>query len=127
MFCGPFLEGLLHNQGFPLGAGEPIGRVWNDAKGGIHTKRPLDSAIQNLVIAIMFTSITVAFFLSLLFKACRATGQQYYHVIENVTRVPITLGVMSRCPDALLCEAVLDTAFQKVWPLISLDLTFIAK
>ena len=46
---------------------------------------------------------------------------------EHKTRVPITLGVMSRCPDALLCESVLDPVFEKTWDLIDVNLTFIAK
>ncbi|KIJ46514.1 hypothetical protein M422DRAFT_29329 [Sphaerobolus stellatus SS14] len=46
---------------------------------------------------------------------------------EHKTRVPITLGVMSRCPDALLCESVLNNVFEKTWDIIDVNLTFIAK
>ncbi|GJJ07105.1 hypothetical protein Clacol_001305 [Clathrus columnatus] len=77
----------------------------------------------------MFSSIQLALFLSFTIKTCIGYGpaQQHYRLSENVTRVPVILGVMSRCPDALLCESVLDTTFKKTWPLISLDLSFIAK
>lgn len=74
----------------------------------------------------MLASVVWALFLSLSSTAYGENVQQYFR-FENVTRVPVTLGVMSRCPDALLCEATLDKTFQKTWDLISLDLTFIAK
>jgi len=46
---------------------------------------------------------------------------------DQKTRVPVTLGVMSRCPDALLCESVLDGVFKKTWDLVDVNLTFIAQ
>jgi len=42
-------------------------------------------------------------------------------------KVPIQLGVMSRCPDALLCEAVFDQVLNKVRPKVDMSLVFIAK
>jgi len=43
-------------------------------------------------------------------------------------RVPVTLGVMSRCPDALLCESVFDEVFEKVGhQKVDLSLTFIGQ
>jgi hypothetical protein len=42
-------------------------------------------------------------------------------------RVPVTLGVMSRCPDALLCETLFDKVIPKVAPKIDLSLTYVAK
>jgi len=59
------------------------------------------------------------------------TGQQrpigLVPVPDNNTRVPIVLGVMSRCPDALLCESVLDSAFDQTWNIINIDLSFVGK
>lgn len=40
-------------------------------------------------------------------------------------KVPVTLGVMSRCPDALLCESVFDHVLRKVADKVDLSLTFI--
>ncbi|KAF8524610.1 hypothetical protein BU17DRAFT_42816 [Hysterangium stoloniferum] len=47
------------------------------------------------------------------------------HEVSRKTPVQITLGVMSRCPDALLCETVLDSVFQETWPLVNVSLSFI--
>jgi len=40
-------------------------------------------------------------------------------------RVPVTLGVMSQCPDALYCEAQIDKVLDEVAGLVDLGLTFI--
>jgi len=48
-------------------------------------------------------------------------------VPDNNTRVPIMLGVMSRCPDALLCESVLDGAFKQTWDIVDINLSFVGK
>ncbi|EJU06576.1 hypothetical protein DACRYDRAFT_19671 [Dacryopinax primogenitus] len=45
----------------------------------------------------------------------------------NVTLVPVTLGVMSRCPDAALCESVFDDVLNKVMSKVELSLTFIGQ
>lgn len=45
----------------------------------------------------------------------------------NNLRVPVILGVMSRCPDALLCETLFDKVIPKVAEKIDLSLTFIAR
>lgn len=42
-------------------------------------------------------------------------------------KVPVQLGVMSRCPDALLCENVFDKVLQKVSNKVNLSLSYIAK
>jgi hypothetical protein len=42
-------------------------------------------------------------------------------------KVPVQLGVMSRCPDALLCESVFNRVMEKVAEKIELSLTYIAK
>jgi len=55
------------------------------------------------------------------------TNQYATESILRVTdvKVPVTLGVMSRCPDALLCEAVFDRVLPKVDNKINLTLSFI--
>ncbi|KAH9853613.1 hypothetical protein C2E23DRAFT_884771 [Lenzites betulinus] len=40
-------------------------------------------------------------------------------------KVPVVLGVMSRCPDAVLCETVFDRVLEHVEDKIDLSLTFI--
>lgn len=42
-------------------------------------------------------------------------------------KVPVVLGVMSRCPDALLCEAVFDDVLKEVGDKVNMSLSFIAK
>jgi hypothetical protein len=42
-------------------------------------------------------------------------------------RVPVTLGVMSRCPDALLCEAVFDQVLHSVGGITDLNLTYVGQ
>lgn len=42
-------------------------------------------------------------------------------------KVPLTLGVMSQCPDALLCESVIDRTLQHVRNKVDLSLTFIGR
>jgi hypothetical protein len=43
-------------------------------------------------------------------------------------KVPITLGVMSRCPDALACEAVFTNVLKRVdHDKVDIDLTFVAR
>ncbi|KAH9060891.1 hypothetical protein EDB87DRAFT_1808038 [Lactarius vividus] len=72
--------------------------------------------------------------LSLFFTAAHAssiTGAQDSWSIPgsftNNLRVPVTLGVMSRCPDALLCETLFDKVIPKVAEKIDLSLAFIAR
>ncbi|KAI0307104.1 hypothetical protein B0F90DRAFT_1622366, partial [Multifurca ochricompacta] len=42
-------------------------------------------------------------------------------------RVPVTLGVMSRCPDALLCETLFDKVIPRVANKIDLSLAYVAR
>jgi len=42
-------------------------------------------------------------------------------------RVPVLLGVMSRCPDALLCEAVFDQVLNKVIGITDLKLIYVGQ
>ena len=43
------------------------------------------------------------------------------------TKVPVVLGVMSGCPDAILCESVFDRVIERVSDKIDLRLTFIGE
>ena len=52
------------------------------------------------------------------------TPQDY--TVQDV-KVPLTLGVMSQCPDALLCESVIDRVLQRVWDKVDLSLSFIGR
>lgn len=42
-------------------------------------------------------------------------------------KVPVQLGVMSKCPDALLCEATFNNVLAQVWDKVDLSLVYIAK
>lgn len=42
-------------------------------------------------------------------------------------KVPIQLGVMSRCPDALLCESTFNEVLDKVKNKVDLSLVYVAK
>lgn len=44
-----------------------------------------------------------------------------------VTRVPVQLGVMSKCPDALLCESTFNAVLEKIGDKMDLSLVYIAK
>lgn len=48
-------------------------------------------------------------------------------IITEDVKVPVVLGVMSRCPDAMLCEAVWDRVLQRVGDKVDISLSFIAK
>ena len=46
---------------------------------------------------------------------------------DDAIKVPVTLGVMSACPDAILCESVFDHVLQRVADKVDLTLTFIGR
>ncbi|KAI0053633.1 hypothetical protein FA95DRAFT_1481210 [Auriscalpium vulgare] len=58
--------------------------------------------------------------------ASPASAQQPWQLQKDV-KVPVTLGVMSRCPDALFCEAVFDQVLPRVADKIDFSLTYVAK
>lgn len=49
------------------------------------------------------------------------------HGFDADTKVPVELGVMSRCPDALLCESVFNDVLRKVSDKVDLSLRYVAK
>lgn len=46
--------------------------------------------------------------------------------VADDIKVPVVLGVMSRCPDALLCESVFDQVLKKTSDKVDFSLTYIA-
>ncbi len=59
-----------------------------------------------------------------------ALGEQRVLNVEQSAddvKVPVVLGVMSRCPDALLCESVFDQVLKRVGDRANMSLSFIAK
>ena len=50
----------------------------------------------------------------------------YASALDDV-KVPVVLGVMSRCPDAMLCEAVFNRVLERVGSKVNISLTFVAK
>jgi hypothetical protein len=53
--------------------------------------------------------------------------QESWSALANIRRVPVTLGVMSRCPDALLCETLFDKVIPRVAQKIDLSLAYVAR
>lgn len=54
--------------------------------------------------------------------------QMTFSLSKGITQVPITLGVMSRCPDAKLCEEVFDSVLDQVgFHKVNVTLSFIAR
>jgi len=48
-------------------------------------------------------------------------------LLKSDVKVPVTLGVMSRCPDALVCETVFDDVLKQVGDKVNISLSFIGK
>lgn len=71
-----------------------------------------------------------------LFSLCVSTHAAVYPltvqdnsqiIVTEDVKVPVVLGVMSRCPDTMLCEAVWDRVLQRVGDKVDISLSFIAK
>ena len=56
----------------------------------------------------------------------RVQHQDELRTISDV-KVPIQLGVMSRCPDALLCETTFNEVLSRVIDKVDLSLVYIGK
>ena len=86
------------------------------------------TAILPLITLFLATSITRVFSTPALDSA---VGSQFpislTPVLDNHVRVPVLLGVMSRCPDALLCESVFDGVLKHTWDIVDISLSFIGK
>ncbi|KAM0746153.1 hypothetical protein T439DRAFT_319485 [Meredithblackwellia eburnea MCA 4105] len=60
----------------------------------------------------------------------QAHAQQQQHAFDAFapkSLVPVALGVMSKCPDAALCESVWDKVLDSVGGLVDLELIYIGK
>lgn len=55
-----------------------------------------------------------------------SNGEQYHLNVADI-KVQVQLGVMSRCPDALLCESRFDEVLDKVADKVQLSLIYVAK
>lgn len=76
---------------------------------------------------VMMLSNGVVTTLSLCAVAVCASARPVQHSwSSNTLRVPVTLGVMSRCPDALLCETLFDNVIPRVAEKINLSLAYVA-
>ena len=56
----------------------------------------------------------------------RVQSQDELQTISDV-KVSIQLGVMSRCPDALLCESIFNEVLSRAIDKVDLSLVYIAK
>ncbi|KAF8505830.1 hypothetical protein F5888DRAFT_1791801 [Russula emetica] len=75
----------------------------------------------------MMLSKSVVTTLSLCLVAVYSSARPVQHSwSSNLLRVPVTLGVMSRCPDALLCETLFDSVIPRVTEKIELSLAYVA-
>lgn len=52
---------------------------------------------------------------------------QFHTTFSDDVKVPVVLGVMSRCPDAILCESVFNRVLQRAGGKMDISLSFIAK
>jgi hypothetical protein len=59
----------------------------------------------------------------------RGSGQhvEYFNAMTHSdVKVELMLGVMSQCPDAILCESVMDNVLKRVADKVHLSLSFLA-
>lgn len=106
------------------------------------------SSVDSTFVSVATMSFSQAFhhmlasslLLVVLSSALVAAGPVYYEnalksqltfaaALDRVSiKVPVTLGVMSRCPDALFCEEVFDSVVEEVgFDKVDVTLSFIAK
>ncbi|OAX43504.1 hypothetical protein K503DRAFT_708487 [Rhizopogon vinicolor AM-OR11-026] len=52
---------------------------------------------------------------------------QFHTTFSDDVKVPVVLGVMSRCPDAILCESVFNRVLQRAGDKVDISLSFIAR
>ena len=55
------------------------------------------------------------------------SSQYQQSPIRPRVKVPVQLGVMSRCPDALLCETIFNQVLERATEKINLSLTYVAE
>lgn len=54
-----------------------------------------------------------------------SSDQQVFETMNK--KVPVILGVMSQCPDAIYCESVFDKVLKEVGDIVDLQLSFIGR
>jgi hypothetical protein len=75
----------------------------------------------------MHHSLRLSAFLSLLVLLPFTSQVAGLSNFDDDRKVPVILGVMSRCPDAQLCESVFDDVLKQVGVKMSLEMTYIAR
>lgn len=78
----------------------------------------------------MLLTMIRIFALCAIFPYVRGLVTSNQQVLEHTTsprKVPVTLGVMSQCPDALYCESVFDEVLKEVGDIVDLRLSFIGR
>ncbi|OCH92875.1 hypothetical protein OBBRIDRAFT_750437 [Obba rivulosa] len=73
----------------------------------------------------ILTATVVAFAIAVGALELALTIQEPAQVAYHAVKVPVILGVMSRCPDAHLCETVFDQVLHQVSDKVVLQLSFI--
>lgn len=69
----------------------------------------------------------LAMILSPILAVLPTSNNEQYHLNVADIKVQVQLGVMSRCPDALLCESRFDEVLDKVADKVQLSLIYVAK
>ena len=64
---------------------------------------------------------------SLVAASPAAWSEQTPLVVDDDVKVPVELGVMSKCPDALACESIFDQVIPKVGTKMDLELLYIGQ
>jgi len=81
------------------------------------------SSTRSSFLLLFFSLFTTAFSASWSFGG---SSQQPLASKDDI-KVPVVLGVMSRCPDAILCENLFDQVLKKVADKVDMELAYIAK
>ena len=85
--------------------------------------------LASLIIPLVTAAPSLPYLLPNRLKMQESTPQSDFHVdtIQRVSGRPVkvSLGVMSHCPDAVLCEAVWDKTIDLVGGMMDLNLLFI--
>lgn len=85
------------------------------------TRHSVRSSTTMMLSKGVFTTLSIC--LVAAYASARPVQQSWS---SNSLRVPVTLGVMSRCPDALLCETLFDSVIPRVAEKIDLALAYVA-
>jgi len=84
-------------------------------------------SLRNILLPVLLTSIVSASITPVGLTTQDDMVLQQALQFKEPVNVPVVLGVMSRCPDAIKCESVLNQVVYEVEDKIDLSLTFIGK